>query len=238
MLDLFLLARKPLPPASAIPPTLRLQWVLALTFSYSFLISRSQPSNIARGPVFGAKTASQSLPPGLLFGSDLEHQIFLKMNTAPQREPHSGLRGASKISIFLLQNLIQNACVSKHPLQLRFFTVFTPNITIFRHQIPPFSNHPGRHVFDLFCIIPAATLIHRLGMPFRSQLAPKNLSKKLLTRPGGPLLDPKLPPKAFLRDSFSGLHFGYLIFCKITRRLSGSLVLAWAALPTISCFRS
>ena len=169
--------------------------------------------------------------------SYLEHQIFLKINTAPQRQPHSGLRGASNISPLRLQNLIQNACVSKHPLQLRFFTVFTPKISIFRHQIPPSSNHSGPHVFDLFFIIPAATLIHRLGMPFRSQLAPKTLSKKPPTSPGGPLLEPKLPPKAFLRDSFSGLHFGYLIFCKITRRLSGSLVLAWAAPPKISCFR-
>ena len=36
----------------------------------------------------------------------LAHPIFDKNNTAPQWEPHFGLRGASKISRFRLQNLI------------------------------------------------------------------------------------------------------------------------------------
>ena len=104
----------------------------------------------------------------------------------------------------------------------------TPKILIFRHQFPSRKGDSGPHVFDFFCIIRAATLIHRLGHLFRSQFAAQNLPKILPTWPSPNFLEPQLPPKALLQVSLSGLHFGCHFFCRISRRLNRSFILVWA----------
>ena len=53
-----------------------------------------EASKKAWRPTFGAKAASQSLPPGLFFGPAIWISYFLQNYTAPQRQPRSGLGSA------------------------------------------------------------------------------------------------------------------------------------------------
>ena len=96
------------------------------------------------------------------------------------------------------------------------FTRAKASLTGLRHSAdPPSSKGPGPHFFVHFFDIPFATLQHRPGTCFWSQ-------NRL--------------PKPASRPPFRPFILPIRFFTKITRRLSGSLILAWAAPPKISCF--